>query len=75
MLAAGATAVVAPVRARRRHALAIVAARAQRATALAALSRLLMDSDPLDVPFYEAVNQAQWFKWSSIHAAAVVFLF
>ncbi|KAE8788602.1 hypothetical protein D1007_37310 [Hordeum vulgare] len=50
MLAAGATAVVAPVRARRRHALAIVAARAQRATALAALSRLLMDSDPLDVP-------------------------
>ncbi|XP_048535392.1 pentatricopeptide repeat-containing protein At2g17033 [Triticum urartu] len=42
--------------------------------ALAALSRLLMDSDPLAVPFYEAVTQARWFKWSSIHAAAVAAL-
>ncbi|TVU33628.1 hypothetical protein EJB05_25454, partial [Eragrostis curvula] len=42
--------------------------------ALAALSRLLMDSDPLAIPFYEAVKQARWFKWSSIHAAAVAAL-
>ncbi|GJN18826.1 hypothetical protein PR202_gb06029 [Eleusine coracana subsp. coracana] len=42
--------------------------------ALAALSRLLMDSDPLAIPFYEAVTQARWFKWSSIHAAAVAAL-
>uniref|UniRef100_A0A0D9VBF8 Smr domain-containing protein n=1 Tax=Leersia perrieri TaxID=77586 RepID=A0A0D9VBF8_9ORYZ len=42
--------------------------------ALAALSRLLMDSHPLAIPFYEAVTQARWFKWSSIHAAAVAAL-
>ncbi|KAL5208809.1 hypothetical protein ABZP36_033244 [Zizania latifolia] len=50
-----------------------VGSKSERA-ALAALSRLLMDSDPLAVPFYEAVTQARWFKWSSIHAAAVAAL-
>ncbi|KAF7088258.1 hypothetical protein CFC21_091384 [Triticum aestivum] len=50
-----------------------VGTKSERA-ALAALSRLLMDSDPLAVPFYEAVTQARWFKWSSIHAAAVAAL-
>lgn len=50
-----------------------VGTKSERA-ALAALSRLLMDSDPLAIPFYEAVTQARWFKWSSIHAAAVAAL-
>uniref|UniRef100_A0A0E0JUS5 Smr domain-containing protein n=1 Tax=Oryza punctata TaxID=4537 RepID=A0A0E0JUS5_ORYPU len=74
-----------------------VASKSERA-ALAALSRLLMDSDPFAIPvrvpdflviscdfasriwvdfslqFYEAVTQARWFKWSSIHAAAVAAL-
>ncbi|XP_062224287.1 pentatricopeptide repeat-containing protein At2g17033-like isoform X1 [Phragmites australis] len=50
-----------------------VGTKSERA-ALAALSRLLMDSDPLAVPFYEAVTQARWFKWSSIHAAAIAAL-
>ncbi|XP_051195575.1 pentatricopeptide repeat-containing protein At2g17033 [Lolium perenne] len=50
-----------------------VGTKSERA-ALAALSRLLIDSNPLAVPFYEAVTQARWFKWSSIHAAAVAAL-
>ncbi|PAN03678.1 hypothetical protein PAHAL_1G014900 [Panicum hallii] len=50
-----------------------VGTKSERA-ALAALSRLLMDSDPLAIPFYEAVTQARWFKWSSVHAAAVAAL-
>ncbi|CAN6236919.1 unnamed protein product [Urochloa humidicola] len=50
-----------------------VGTKSERA-ALAALSRLLMDSDPLAIPFYEAVTQARWFKWSSIHASAVAAL-
>ncbi|XP_037450628.1 pentatricopeptide repeat-containing protein At2g17033-like [Triticum dicoccoides] len=50
-----------------------VGTKSERA-ALAALSRLLMDSNPLAVPFYEAVTQARWFKWISIHAAAVAAL-
>ncbi|KAL6848357.1 hypothetical protein ACP4OV_021651 [Aristida adscensionis] len=50
-----------------------VGTKSERA-ALAALSRLLMDSDPLAIPFYDAVTQARWFKWSSIHAAAVAAL-
>ncbi|KAF8677238.1 hypothetical protein HU200_046717 [Digitaria exilis] len=50
-----------------------VGTKSERA-ALAALSRLLMDSDPLAIPFYEAVTQARWFKWSSIHAASVAAL-
>lgn len=74
-----------------------VGTKSERA-ALAALSRLLIDSDPLAIPvsplqfhlepcsspggnlfksrlqFYEAVTQARWFKWSSIHAAGVAAL-